>query len=806
MPGRERRAPRAPSLRGRLLAAMTLGFALLALPLSALLWNYAREAANRTHDLLLAGSALAMLERVSSGAGGPTVDIPYSALSILGLAPDDRVFYGVTALGPSGAAAITGAEDLPLPEGYEPAAAPVFYDARHGGERARFAAQARRITDGGAPVWVLVRVGQTTRARDAQAISLFALGAGGLGLVSLLGLGAVWLAIRGALRPLAAVGRDIRGRAPSDLSPVAGDPPREVRDLVGSIDGFMERLDLSRRRTEGFIADVAHQTRTSLAALRGQLALAGDARDEGELRERVRRAERQAERTVRLTNQLLSHAMVIHRAEGGAVAPVDLRDLARALLAEMLRDTALRRVDLAFEADGPGAAVRGDAISIREALRNLVENAVRHGPPDNRIAVRVRTEPETVELEVADQGPGIPAADRAAAMERFRSLDPDAGGSGLGLAIVKAVADTHGAALLLEDAPPPGGLSARLRFPRAAAALLALALTLPGGGAGAGDLAVWSATDTAAFAPVIAAFERASPGDRILHREFDTADLHRAVLEAGVDLPDVVISSAMDLQVDLVNRGLARPLPRAGAGLPDWAAWRSELFGFTFEPVAMVYRAAEFDPGRLPATHGELAAMLREREAELRGRVATYDVTRSGVGYLFATQDAVQGAQSQRLAEAMGRAGARTFCCTSRMTDGVARGELSLAVNVIGSYALAAAREDPRIGVHFFRDYNLVMARTAFVPRAAADPEGGARFVAFLLSPEGQRAIARTSSLLPIDAAARTADASGPTLEGAGRSFLPIRLAPSLLTYLDGLKRRRFLEDWSSVMSRPGPG
>ena len=776
------------SLRRRLLSLMFAGFAVLVAINAALLWIYARGAADRSYDLLLAGAALSILERVSTGADGVSVDVPYSALEMVGLARADRAFYAVRLDG----RVLTGERDLPLPEGYRPSSEPVFFDAPFSGEPVRVVVQSRRLVAASGAVWASVQLAQTRLARDEQARDLFLTGLAGLAALSIIGLLFVWFAIRRALAPLAAIQRDLAARGPSDLDPIAVDPPREVERLLRALNGFMGRLDAARGRSETFIADVAHQTRTGLSALQGQLSLAAGAGGEAELRERLARADAQARKVSRLTDQLLAQAMVTHRADHETMGPVALVPLARDLLTEMMRDTALRNVEIAFTvACSPGHdIVIGDPVSIREALRNLIENAVRHGPADNSVEVTVRTEGAQVCLIVEDAGPGVPEADRALVLERFRSHAPLTAGSGLGLSIVQAVATAHRATLELETSARRG-LRALLRFP--VALLLVVLLAHPfGEKARAQAISVWSATDIAAMAPVVEAFEAANPDVSVDYRELQTVDLHRRVLEGAT--PDVVVSPAMDLQVDLVNRGLARRLATPETAVPRWASWRRELFGFTREPAALIYNRAALDPGEVPRTHADLATFLRENEARLVGRVGTYDIERSGIGYLFATQDAVIGQEFARVTEAMGRARARTFCCTSAMLERVATGDLVFAVNVIGSYALAAAARDGRIGVAFFDDYNLAMARTAFVPRAARRPEAGERFVSFLVSPQGQRAIAQRSSLLPI-AAAQTPD----------REVIPIPLTTGLLTFLDGIKRDRFLRNWrSSIGSRDG--
>ncbi|APE45520.1 histidine kinase [Sulfitobacter alexandrii] len=787
---------------------MALGFAVLLLIISILLWNYARDASNRTYDLLLAGASLAVLDRVSSGPSGISVDLPYSAMEILGLAPEDRVIYRVFS---DRDGEITGTPGLPVPRDADLGSAPVFYDAELD-EPFRFVQQGRQLTTPTGRVWVGVQIGQTRAGRTAQQKSLFLNGMAGLGVVSLIGLGFVWLAIRVALAPLRQLAEALRLRDPADLSQIDGAPPREIRGLFDSINDFMRRLRANRTLTETFIADVAHQTRTSLSALQGQLSLAGDATTFDDMAVRVAKADSQARRTVRLTNQLLAHAMVTHRSDTGTLRPVALKPIVTEVLTDMLRDSDMRGVTVTLSADSilPGEdIVRGDAISIREALSNLLENARRHGPADNTIDVTLETTGEAdVSLIVEDAGPGIAPADRARATERFTSIARDTAGSGLGLSIVRAVVDSHDGRLVLGTSSA-GGLRAELRFRRLlsqAAARAVMAVTIccalfivpaPATAQAQTTLTIASATDSDVMTALIARFEDLNPDVTVDYVEYQTVDLHQAILNAvPQDMPDVVISSAMDLQVDLVNRGLALPLDiPAATRLPGWATWRSELFGFTFEPAVIVYNTDLIPPGTLPQEHLELVNYIRRNEMALNRRIGIYDLRRSGIGYLFATQDVVQGLQASRMTEVLTRANVRNYCCTSEMIAATSRAELALAVNVIGSYALAAAARDPRIGIHFMGDYNLVMSRTGFVPRTARHPDAGRRFLSFLLD-DGQTILASQSDLIPILPVPGAESSPWRDLSAHAGSFLPIKLGPGLLTYLDDRKKANFLEGW----------
>lgn len=788
------------SLRRRLLGLMFLAFVVLVSINATLLWTYARGAANRSFDLLLTGAALSILERISVESEGLFVDIPYSALEIVGLAKDDRVFYAVNA---QGQGMLTGTAGLPLPKRYEPSGEPVFYDALYQGNTMRFLVQSRRIQTPEGQQWVEVQLAQTRQSRDSQARALFVNGVSGLAFLSLIGLIFVWFAIRYALKPLAAIEANLRLREPRDFSPLALDPPREVGSLITSINGYMAKLEKARSLSETFIADVAHQTRTSIAALQGQVSLASDAVNEIELRRRIQRVEKQADKVARLSNQLLSQAMVTHRADHETLQRLRLDTLVRSVVSDMFRDSSLRNIEVTFDTDiqaEHSGHIKGDAVSLSEAVRNLIENAVRHGPANNQIDISVNAEASEVVLSVSDAGPGIKMEYREIVLNRFHSMNKATAGSGLGLSIVKQVADSHQAGLSL-DTSRLGGLCVNLRFPVALCLMLLIGALTQGSDAIAQErLLVWSATDTQAMQPIIDDFENANPGTRVEYREFETKALHRRFLQ-DPSIPDVVISSAMDLQFDLVNRGLAQPVKVPSIDR-SWATWRSELFGFTFEPAALAYATSAFDASDLPNTHRGLATFLRERQTELAGRTGTYNIRQSGVGYLYATQDAAQGQAALRIIEAIGRTDVKTFCCSSQMLADIASGSLDLAYNVIGSYALAAAKQDSRIGVVLFDDYNLVMSRTAFINRSAANTAGAKNFITYLLSSAGQEAIASAPGLFSMKhGAASISDAVNDSLLEQEPSFLPIRLSSGLLTYLDAMKRRRFLQNWDGSLA-----
>jgi iron(III) transport system substrate-binding protein len=183
--------------------------------------------------------------------------------------------------------------------------------------------------------------------------------------------------------------------------------------------------------------------------------------------------------------------------------------------------------------------------------------------------------------------------------------------------------------------------------------------------------------------------------------------------------------------------------------------------------------------------------------APLRGKVGTYDIERSSVGYLLATQDAQRGSIAGALLGALGDNDVVREERTGVLLDKVASGQLSLVYNVLGSYAQAHRRRRAA-GHRRAEDYTLVVLRTAVIPRTGPHPEEARRFLDYLLSPRGQQVLSREARLMPIV----TGNARGD--DAPGRSRRPIQLGPGLLVYLDALKRRQFLDAWRSSVEPAG--
>lgn len=313
-----------------------------------------------------------------------------------------------------------------------------------------------------------------------------------------------------------------------------------------------------------------------------------------------------------------------------------------------------------------------------------------------------------------------------------------------------------------------------------------------------GKLSIYATTDAAEAAPMLDAFKRQYPFIAVEYADQNSTELYnKFVAEAAANsgTADLLWSSAMDLQVKLVQDGYAQAYKSTErAALPDWAVWQDMAYGITAEPIAIVYNTRLVPEGEVPRTRADLMKLLAD--PKYKGKVTSYDPERSGVGFLFITQDAVQdGEIVPKLAKALGAAGAKFYTSSGAMMERILSGEHLVGFNMIGSYAVSRRAKDPTMGVVLPTDWTLVMSRVAFIPKGARNPASAKLMLDFMLSKPGQAAL-RSANM----GAVRTdmGDNADVLLQGfpAGK-LRPIAINDGLLGYLDQTKRLRFLRDWS---------
>jgi len=262
--------------------------------------------------------------------------------------------------------------------------------------------------------------------------------------------------LRGALKPLERLMRYARCITPAatGVRLPTDDLPRELMGAVEAVNGALDRLDRGFQAQRDFLADAAHELRTPLAILGAHLDSMQDPTRTAVLRADV-------ERMTRLVNQLLTVAQL----EALTIRPDEQADLSEIAseIATLMAPLAVKtgRSIAVLHAEDP-VPVRGNRDALYQALRNLVENALKFTPPDTEVEIEVD---RSGSVTVKDRGPGIPEAQRVLLFQRFWRADRrQSGGAGLGLAIAQRIAAAHAGQLLVDD-NPGGGARFTLRVP-----------------------------------------------------------------------------------------------------------------------------------------------------------------------------------------------------------------------------------------------------------------------------------------------------------------------------------------------------
>ena len=475
--------PGARSLHRQLLLWLLLPQVVLWAAAGLFTFKLAGGYANEAIDASLAQASRALARQIKPTATGLFVDLPRSAQEILEADPTDRVLYSVSSPPDQ---FILGDPHLPaaridrpvLEENY-------FYDTLYtappaAGQNAAVPEPVRVVavylrfgSEGTTGGTMLVQVARSRASREQLARRILLDLALPLSAVAAVLTVLVWAGVRAGLRPLAHLQQQVEGRPANAIAPIElRAAPPEVHALAVAINTLIEREREHVAAQKRFLSDAAHQLRTPLAGLKGQIELAlADARDAAQA-DRLGLVHEGAQRAARLVGQLLTLA----RAEPEASAAhhrsvVDLRALAAAVCAQAVPRALAAGVDLGM--DDPEAPtlepvrVQGIPTLLSEAIGNLVDNAIRYAGSGARVTVQVTREGPLAVVEVEDDGPGIPAADRERMFGRFVRGTEAGDGCGLGLAIVREIVERHSGRVEL-GAGVTQGLRARVELPRVA--------------------------------------------------------------------------------------------------------------------------------------------------------------------------------------------------------------------------------------------------------------------------------------------------------------------------------------------------
>jgi two-component system, OmpR family, sensor histidine kinase QseC len=278
----------------------------------------------------------------------------------------------------------------------------------------------------------------------------------------------IWIIIGRGLDSLERVAEEVANRAPTHLEPVnLEEVPEEIKPVIDELNKLFYRLKEGFEREKRFAADAAHELRTPLAALKTQAQVALNSNDIEEKNQALQKLIASVNRSTHIVQQLLTLSRLVpdegiaHEGER-----VNLPKLTREILAMLAPSAVEKHIELEFDSDNNIPEIHGNSTALGILIRNLVDNAIRYCNENGQIFVRLLKENNTIVLEVADNGPGIPKEFQARVFERFfRVLGNKSTGSGLGLAIVQQICELHGGTVTLGAPLTGSGLVVRISLP-----------------------------------------------------------------------------------------------------------------------------------------------------------------------------------------------------------------------------------------------------------------------------------------------------------------------------------------------------
>jgi iron(III) transport system substrate-binding protein len=323
-----------------------------------------------------------------------------------------------------------------------------------------------------------------------------------------------------------------------------------------------------------------------------------------------------------------------------------------------------------------------------------------------------------------------------------------------------------------------------------------------------GKVVIYSALDTKAATPLIKDFSALYPDVKVEYNDMNSTELYNrfiAEVASGQGSADVMWSSAMDLQVKLVDDGqaLAYKSPEAGK-LPGWSVYKNQAYGTTYEPAVFIYNKRLVTADEVPADHAAFAKLINTKVDKFKGKVTTYDIEKSGVGFMFVVQDTKYFPGMKDIEKGFGATGYRVYSSTGNMLEKVSSGEHLLGYNVLGSYALVRAKKDANLGVQLPKDFTLVLSRVMFIGKSAKNPNAAKLWVDYILSQRGQKLIGSEVELFSIRDDVDAEYTAAKLNKQLGGTVKPIPVAAEITEFLDSKKRLEFLGAWKATVAAGG--
>lgn len=452
------RRPRRPSLRLRLFVLILSPLMVMALLLGYWRFTVAQQTAEELFDRGLLAAALAISRDVAI-SGGDLLSL--STRDLIRDASGGEVFYHAT--GPGGIY-ITGYAYPPASTGQAEANTyiPQFFEASYREEPVRVLRVTERTTfeslTGDATVTVWQRISDRRAFANELAVRAISLIGALMATLALV----VWFGVERGLRPLTDLQEAIARRSPKDLSRIKRSVPAEAKGIVRTLNRLLGQVEHSIEAHQSFISDAAHQLRNPAAAVQSMAESVRDARTDQDREQRVTELVAAARQSARIAEQLLSLERLRQPGQDLAQESFDIGQLVQDICAEMGADVLSAGVAFAYDAPQATVTVQGDRVFLSEAIKNLIDNAMKHGGSAlGRIEVRLRQTDAHAQLTVWDDGLDLQPDQADFLFSRFSQATPS-DGSGLGLAIAQSVAQRHKGKLRIDTVESGASLTLEL--------------------------------------------------------------------------------------------------------------------------------------------------------------------------------------------------------------------------------------------------------------------------------------------------------------------------------------------------------
>jgi len=446
------------SLRSRLVAMITIPLAILSVGLGIWRFEYDSGVAEALADRTLFSTAIA-ISRDTATLSGDLISV--ATRDIITNATGGEIYYHVAE---AGGFHLTGYAYPPVDFDYSALkiGEPVFANATYRGEPVRVVALKSIGILSGFERSYIVTAWQSVASRKNLQLEL-ALRTFALFSVLIIVLGVVvWIAVKRGLRPLQRIEKELSHRSANDLKPIAAPVPAELDETMRLLNELLSQLKISLEQQHDFVSDAAHQLRNPAAAVSALVSTFSEAASDEDRKEQLKQLKRAARQGLRVSQQLLSLERIDSLGALERAEHINLNEITFAVCQDMAPELIKAGIDFEYIQSDDSLMCLADSVAITEALRNLIDNAEKHGGERlTRVTVETFRLPDRVCIRVADDGADLKPEDTDRVFSRFRQLQPSEG-SGLGLSIAYTAAIKNGGTLEIDKVTSGASLTLSL--------------------------------------------------------------------------------------------------------------------------------------------------------------------------------------------------------------------------------------------------------------------------------------------------------------------------------------------------------